>query len=117
MLTLALWGLVRTAEHVRMRLRGLGFGAHKPAAKIYVRLWTDVRNFLLKHAFFKGCCGARQLPYREDMREADFATFAGNQASQKAVEAVDDVIGATGMTSSELPSSVHNMHTCGMCAC
>ena len=46
------------------------------------------------------CCGVPQLPYREDLREAEFATWSGVQ-TQEQVGAVDQLMSAMDMTSSE----------------
>lgn len=67
------------------------------------RPWGRVYDCLLSHVHSHVCCGVPQLPYREDLREAEFATYSGIQI-QEQNGAVDQLMSAMDMTSGKRAS-------------
>ena len=62
--------------------------------------WARVYKYNPSHMQSEVCCGVPQLPYREDLREAEFATWSGVQTREQ-VGAVDQLVSAMDMTSGE----------------
>ena len=79
-----------------------------------LHLWGTISYYSPIRIHSQDLCGARQLPYQEDLRAAEFATYAGVKF-QEQTEAVDKLMSAMDMTSG-VHAFLVSAFACWVCA-